>query len=64
MFYFDLDVTLYKSFANVTPVCQIYYRIACPCFFHPRGKHCHQELHGVIKKSQQVYFEIVSFVKL
>jgi hypothetical protein len=60
MYYFDLDVTLYKSFATASPTCQIYYRIACSCFFGPRGEHHHQELHEIIKKIQQIYFEIVS----
>ncbi|GFG38526.1 hypothetical protein Cfor_01196 [Coptotermes formosanus] len=54
-----LDVTIYKSFATAIPACQIYYRFACSCFFGPSGGHHHQELHEIIKKTQQIYFKIV-----
>ena len=60
VFYIGLDVALYKSFAKATPVCKVYYGIACSCSFGPRGEHHHQGLHGVFKKSQQVYFKTVS----
>jgi hypothetical protein len=38
----------------------MFYRIACSCFFGPRGEHGQEAFQKIVKMSQQIYFEIVS----
>ncbi|XP_033611745.1 phospholipase B1, membrane-associated [Cryptotermes secundus] len=53
-----LDVTNIKSITNAAPECQMFFRVACSCFFGPRGEYGQEVFKKIIKMSQQIYFEI------
>lgn len=58
VFYSDLDVTIYKSFANANPACQIFYRIALSCFFGATGvaRDDKEESAGLLRNCECVFY--------